>query len=273
MTDLRENLGWIIGSIVTAIAMAVGWFISSGVVVNLLFLLLGFGITYFVQTRTQKRAWKREYSIKIAETVYGSLFSAFKSIILSLENKWNRQLSFDAWRTMQEDHRYFMVDEKFRKRLDDFLKKVENYSMAIYELRANILPEIANEETERVFNIETDGIARLEVNYKKKHSNIVSATPDTIHCLISQTHPKESALKDAPEGSTAECFVNIQKRDGTTFHSHDVNQFDEFWKSCLSRMKENKTYLFINEENIKLLTETRNVMKEITRRIQEPWKI
>lgn len=58
MTDLRENLGWLVGSIATAIAMAVGWFISSGVVVNLLFLLIGSGITYFVQTRTQKRAWK-----------------------------------------------------------------------------------------------------------------------------------------------------------------------------------------------------------------------
>jgi hypothetical protein len=30
ITDLQENLGWIIGSIATAIAMAIGWFISSG---------------------------------------------------------------------------------------------------------------------------------------------------------------------------------------------------------------------------------------------------
>lgn len=58
MTDLRENLGWVIGSIATAIAMAVGWLTSSGVVVNLLFLLLGSGITYVVQTRTQKECGK-----------------------------------------------------------------------------------------------------------------------------------------------------------------------------------------------------------------------
>ena len=81
MTDLRENLGWVIGSIATAIAMAVGWVISTGVVVNLLFLLIGSGITYFVQTRTQKRAWKREYSVRIVEEVYGSLFSGIKGII------------------------------------------------------------------------------------------------------------------------------------------------------------------------------------------------
>jgi hypothetical protein len=79
MTNSRENLGWLLGSIVTAIAMAVGWLISSGVVVNLLFLLIGFGITYFVQTRTQKRAWKREYSVKIVETVYGPFYKELKN--------------------------------------------------------------------------------------------------------------------------------------------------------------------------------------------------
>ena len=43
MTDLRENLGWLVGSIATAVAMAIGWFISSGVLINLLFLLVGAG--------------------------------------------------------------------------------------------------------------------------------------------------------------------------------------------------------------------------------------
>ena len=60
MSDLRENFGWLVGSIATAIAMAFGWLISSDVVVSLLFLLIGSAITYFVQSRTQKRAFPLE---------------------------------------------------------------------------------------------------------------------------------------------------------------------------------------------------------------------
>lgn len=272
MSDLRENLGWIVGSVATAIAMAVGWLISSGVVVNLLFLLVGSAITYFVQSRTQKRAWKREYSIKIAETIYGSLFNSLRRIIPSLERKHYGQLSFGEWETMQRDHRYFMVDRKFRTKLDHLLKRVQDYSMAVNKLRNTVLPKITNEETERVFNVETEENATLEVKYKEKHHN-VSTSPRIINCLISETHPKNRATRNLSGISNIECLVYIRQRDGKTFHSHDLTKFNEFWQSCLRRMKEGETYKFVIEENEKLLEEARNVRKEIVKRIEEPWKI
>lgn len=272
MTDLRDNLGWLVGSIATAIAMAIGWFISSGVVVNLLFLLIGSGITYFVQTRTQKRAWKREYAVRIAEEVYGSLFRQVKWVVWSLEKKWYRQLSFEEWGTMQEDHRYFMVDKKFRTKLDNFFERVGNYNEAVYKLENIILPKIVNEETKRVFDVDTDEHARLEVKYVKGHRPH-SGTSSIIRCLISQTHPKDDVLSHNSEISNVECFVNIRQRNGTTFHSHDLTKFDEYWESCLKRMIEDKTHKFIIEENDKLLTETRSLKKEIVRRIEEPWRI
>jgi len=272
MTDLRENLGWLIGSTATAIAMAIGWFISSGVVVNLLFLLVGSGITYFVQTRTQKRAWKREYTVKIAEEVYGSLFRHVKWIIPSLEEKHYRQLSFEEWRLIQDDYRYFMVDEKFRTKLDEVFERVQNYNMAIYKLENIILPKIVNEETKRVFNVDTDEHARVEVKYVE--GNLPhSGTPSTIRCLISQTHPKDDVLRGTTEISNVECLVNVRRKDGTTFHDPDMEKFNQFWESCLRRMKEDKTYNFIIEENEKLLKEARNLKKEIVKRIEEPWKI
>lgn len=272
MTDLRENLGWLVGSVATAIGVAFSWFVSSEIFATLIAVLIGFLASYFLQTKTQKRAWKREYSVKIVETVYSSLFSGIKSIILSLESRWYRQLGFESWRTIQDDHRYLMVDKKFRTKLDELRKRLEGYSTAIYELRNEILPEIANEETRRVFDVETDDKARLEVKHKKRRS-LASTSPNIISCLISQTHPKEDVLKDSSEISIVECFVNIRRRDGTTFHSHEEKKFDEFWESCLRRMREDKTYKFIIEENDKLLEEARNVKKEIVRRIEEPWKI
>lgn len=271
MSDLRENFGWLVGSIATAIAMAFGWLISSEAVISLLFLLIGSGITYFVQSRTQKRAWKREYAVKIAETVYGSLFREVQNGIRSLERKSYWHLSFREWWEMKKDHRYFMVEEKFRAKLDEFLERVENYGRAVGELRNTVLPEILNEETERVFDVETEKTANLEVKYKEKHRN-VSASTNTMECLISETHPKDRALRNLSGISNVECLVDIRLRDGKTFHSHDLEKFNEFWQSCLRRMKEDETYKFVIEENEKLLEEARNVKKEIVKRIEEPWK-
>ena len=89
-------------------------FVLSGILA-IIGAIVGSLITYYTQKRTQERAWKREYGVQIAEEVYGSLFSAIKSVILPLEEKWYRPLSFDAWGAMQYDHRCFMVDKKFRE--------------------------------------------------------------------------------------------------------------------------------------------------------------
>lgn len=272
MTDLRENLGWLIGSIATAIAMAFGWLTSSGVVVNLLFLLIGSGITYFVQTKTQKRAWKREYSVKIAETVYGTLFGKVNYILRLLEKKVYHQLDFEEWRQIQVDHRYFMVEGKFRTRLDNFLERVQRYSDAVSRLRSTILPKIANEETERVFNLEAFGHASLNVEYKHKRDNF-SESPHIIPCLVSKTHPKDRVFRGKSEISNVKFDIRIKKLDGGFYHSDEVAKFDEFWESCVRRMKEDKTYKFIIEENEKLLEDARKLQKEIVKRIEEPWKI
>jgi len=65
MTDIRENFDLMISSILASLAIIIGWIVQSGTIVALVSVLIGAAISYFVQTRTQKRAWKREYSVKL----------------------------------------------------------------------------------------------------------------------------------------------------------------------------------------------------------------
>ena len=273
MTDWRENLGWLIGSVATAVTLAIGWFFESGILNTIVGIVIGAGIAFFIQTRTQKRAWKREYSVKIAETVYGNLFNSLRGIIPALEEKRYYSVNFDDWVKMTQDHRYFMVDEKFRAKLDYFLKGVKDYASAVTRLRGTIIPEILNEETERVFDVETERHATLGVKYKEKHQNI-STSPRMLDTLIYETHPKEYALRDLSETpSSVQCIIQITKRDNRTYSTPYEAKFDEYWESCLERMKSNETYQFVIKENERLLDEARGLEKEIAKRIEEPWKI
>jgi hypothetical protein len=272
MIDLRENLGWIIGSVVAGIVAFLGWFYESGLLSTFIGIFVGAGIAYFVQTRTQKRAWKREYGVKIAEQVYGTLFRDTKSLIRSLENKYYFWIGFEGWKQIQEDHRYFMVDEQFRERLDQFSDRAEKYSSATRKLRDEILPKVAIAEAERVFETKLDEKPRFNVNYMTGHKRI-STSPDLVQCLISETHPLDYATRNESEVSGLECTFEVKPIDGQPIHSHDSTQIDDVWKSCLARMKQDETYRFVIEENQKLLEEARQVKKEIIKRIEEPWKI
>jgi len=268
MTDIHKNLGWILFSIVITIALIISWFISFGFVINLLFLLIGFAATYFIQTRTQDRAWKREYAVKIAEEIYGNLFKQMKNIIECLEKKYYIYwISFEAWRDIQESHRYYMVNENFRERLDNFYKRLERYTHDTVELGSEVR-KIVIEETERVFGKKAREIPNLGISYTKGYSRI-GTNRDLIECIISETHPR----KTEPEASDIEFTLTITSIDNQTTPIHESKEFDEFWQSCLRRMKKSKIYRLVTEENPKMLARAKIVREEIVKAIGEPWKI
>ena len=69
MTDLNENVTLLIGSIIAGVGAFLSWFYESGLLGAITGVVIGAGITFFVQTRTQKRAWKREYALRNTEII------------------------------------------------------------------------------------------------------------------------------------------------------------------------------------------------------------
>jgi hypothetical protein len=274
MTDSRENLGWLLGSIVTALGLIFGWILQSGVLNTLVGVAIGAGITYYVQTKTQNRAWKREYTIKIVEEVYGNLFKQVKTIIQSLEEKYYTYwISFDKWKEFQQDHRYFMVDDNFRVKLDDFDERLDKYSRSAIKLN-DVIRKIVIEETERVFGEKINQIPQVEVRYMKGYSQS-STMPDLIRCLASETHPIEIPKRNESDVTGLELTLIITSIDNKTSKiPYSLNKnLEKFWQSCIKRMKENETYRFVVEENSKILEDARKLREEIVKRIEEPWKI
>ena len=283
MTDLRENLGWIVVSITAGASAILGWIFSLelltifiGLFTTLIGVLIGASITYFSQKKTQERAWQREYSIKIVEEVYGDLFKDIKNVIRYLEEKLTIHLTFLEWGQIQESHRYFMVDEKFRKKLDQFSLRISTYNDAVNRLENKILPRQVNKIAKKIFGVEPNTIPNLNVDVKyREDSRDFSVGLNTVRCLKDNDDPIEYASRheDGSEISDVRLSIHIQLRDGSAFRSDKNQELDKFWQLCLKRRNEDKTYQFIIEEKPKLLVEATKMMKELVKRIEEPWKI
>lgn len=280
MTDLRENLNWIIGSILGGIAATLGWFFSSGLFSTLIGVVIGAGITYFVQTRTQKRMWKREYSIKIAEQIYGQLYGSIKSIIRTLERKHYSNVSFGFWDSTQEDHRYFMVDEKFRNRLDAFLERTKKYSHAISKLDNTILPKILRDAGKEVFRKEphADSLS-FAVTYEEGKENFQSS-PNLVNHLKRKQDLSDvvnyaiGVGAEKTEISNVGMRIHFMEADRSSlFESKDSEKMAKFWGVCLQMIGDNPEYQFVIKENDMLLEEAKEIKKELIKRIEEPWRI
>jgi len=274
MTDLRENLGWVIGSIATTIAVIVGWLISSGVVVNLLFLMLGSGITYFVQTRTQKRVWKREYALRIAETVYGPLFQHLDSVLPYHINETIPQgVSFYTWDEIKRTYQYLMVDDEFRNRLDRFSERTEDYSRRLQKIR-QFAHNISVEEARTAFPSFKEVFPEFNIKTESQTSHIHVG-----ESLISQEHPYKSALKMKKERETQEYFIALIPIKGgpntsvMRYEGDAKTNFDMMWDRCHERMEQNSDVQAIRKEYPEIIKGMQSIRKELIRRIQEPWKI
>jgi hypothetical protein len=81
MTNVREGVGWIIGSAIAGIGAFLSWFYESGLLAAIVGIVTGAGITFFVQSRTQERAWKREYALKNTEAIYGPLYEDIDKVL------------------------------------------------------------------------------------------------------------------------------------------------------------------------------------------------
>jgi uncharacterized membrane protein YeaQ/YmgE (transglycosylase-associated protein family) len=276
MTVIRDNLNWIVGLIVGGIVAFLSWSYVSGLFSTIVAVLVGAGIAYIVQTRTQRNAWKREYSVKIAETVYGNLYPEVKGILSTLKKGAFFVITFGKWQEFQSDHRHLMVEKDFREQLDEFSKKVDEYNRNLIRLNAEVFLSIVNEASKEVFGLIADRI-NITVKYKTG-SGFSSQIWDPLYCLARGNHPRELVKEDYPRSENVSIqvdFGNVRQTFGNGLQplTADEAKFDEFWKLCIEKEQNNETYRLTLQEKSVLLEESEHIFRELTKRIEEPWRI
>jgi hypothetical protein len=273
MTNIQENIGLVIGAVIAALGIALGWLLQYGLLNTLLGVAIGFGITYYVQTKTQKNAWKREYSVKIAETVYGSLYSDVKGILSSLEKGKFWTVSFGNWKDFQGDHRHLMVEKDFREQLDKFLEKVDEYDSNLIRLHAEVFPSIVKEASKEIFGLTANRVS-IQVKFKTA-SGFSSNSYDLSSCLANRGHPRELVIESYPRSeilSVEPLLENIQEITGRIEPIDEV-KFNELWKLCLKKEENNEIFRLEVQKQSELLEEAKHILDELTKRIEEPWRI
>jgi hypothetical protein len=289
MADLKEDFAVISSTVIAGVGAFLSWFYQSGLLGTLTGIMIGAGITYFVDKRTQKRVWKREYAVKATEQVYGELYGEVKTIAagLSEENTFFRQItSQQKWAAIANDHRYFMVDEEFREQLDRFYKALDEYNISCYYLdresrralikcakisfdrepdsTVNLLFTYYLNKVRHDIPIETDShLRRFEAIYEMEKNELFN---------VDQTLVKGKQFKLTFN------YMNYQlppylPPTSTRFEEDNVDRITAYWNLCLQSLKQDANYSYVKKEKPALLKEAIEIKKSIEKRISEPWKI
>jgi hypothetical protein len=275
---LRDNLGWLIGSIVTVAAMVVSWLVSSGIFTTLLAVLVGAGITYFVQTRTQKktqeREWKREHTLEIIEKIYGPLFEEIDNLLRYMRMEIYEMLSTPKWWEIQSTYRYLMLDEDFKKKTKQLYEKVETFNKTLTRIKREVLDTIVKEEAEEFlrFQPKTLDLVVKGIRFNEWTSMKVEI-PTT---LLKRKQPIEMVSDLYPELKKPSFYLEIISPSGNPYsytHPEWMKEFDKFWKRSSSRLEADPIVKTLRKQYNELIQEMEKIRKELETRIQRQWKV
>lgn len=227
--------------------------------------IVGSAITYFIQTNTERNAWKKE----IAEKVYYSLYSNVKAIKTSLEKGKFERVSFSTWSEFQNDYRYLQVQPvKFREQLDKFLKKLDGNDRDVIRLINEVFPEIVQKASEKIFRIASEQI-NIIVKCKQPSGRFEQGNFTPVLCLRENKHPRDLLLEIFPESEIVSFSVNIGPSIVVGLPPKEIDEakFNEFWKLCLEIEGKNEICKRVVQKHGELLKESESIFKELKKRI------
>lgn len=275
---MRENLGWLIGSVVTAIALAIGWIYESGVLSTLVGIIVGSGITYFVQTRTQKksqeRAWKREYTLEITEKIYGPLFEEMDTLAQFLRMENYEMLPTSKWLTIKPTYHYLILDEEFRRKTERFYERVERFNRTLVKIKKEVVDKIVKEEARKFLKFKPK---RLGVVVKGIRFNEWTTRKIEVSLtLLKEKQPIEMVSELYPDMKKPSFELEIINPSGNRYsysHPEWMVEFDKFWKRSSKRLEADSTMKSFREQEKELILEVGKAKEELKTRIEQRWKV
>ncbi len=111
------------------------WFYNSPLLGVVTGVLLGTGLALLTQSRTQKRAWRRELGLKNIDTIYGPLYNELGLMLRKVRgfNATDGYSSIDnsQWQRIRGEYVYDIILSELKTQLDDLYGLVDTFNRSI----------------------------------------------------------------------------------------------------------------------------------------------
>jgi len=258
----------IISLIVGAGALA-SIFINLSIAGPIIGLVAGSVVTYFVQNRTQRRSWKRDFIIKNIETIYGPLYNACLKIeqhLLQIDNiRSYSNIPTDEWEQIQNSYTYHMIDD------EELRKEIENFYVIV-----QLFNELCHYSRKRSYEILTTRASEFyHLNVKNIHYSYLtetsgSSSANISDCILFKIHPK-----DANDSKIGRIVITIEHQVNNTipratFDSiEEIKKFDDLWKQMVDDVNQDMKLQQLESLKLQIHTKNSKIQQKLVKKISE----
>ena len=269
---VREGLGWIIGSAIAGIGAFLSWFYESGLFGTIISIVIGAGIAYFVQTRTQKRVWKREYALKNTEVIYGPLYENIDWALGSYDEAF-QGFYIKKWNEIKKTFQYLTIDEALKKKMDDFFQKLDKYNHDV-RMANQLIENVILKEYQTIFPSHGGLSPSFQIQSVRRNGIPISISES----IRLKRHPLELAEKGRRQGEHEEYVIglldaNAKQSQHLHYEGEVKADFDRMWNACHEKIERDPLIQSVRKEYPEIIKGLQDIKKELIKRIQEPWEI
>lgn len=256
-------------SAIAGIGALVAIFINMSIAGPIVGIVAGSVVTYFVQNRTQRRSWKRDFTIKNIETIYGPLYNASLKIYSSLlhidQVRSYSYLPKEVWDGIQNSYVYHMIeDEELRKELENFYLMIQSFNDLCQYARKRSY-EILEKRGSEFYNLNVKNIF-----YSHLTDGGGSSSPNIHDCILFKIHPH-----DADYYKTDKIRISIEHQTGNTLPRLDldspekIKEFDKLWKIMVDDVNQDSNLNYLESLKLKIHTENVKIQQKLVLRINQ----
>lgn len=246
---------------------AVADFLIAGPILGV---VAGFTLSYVVQTKTQKRAWKREFLLKNIDQIYGPLYNdslALERQYISMVND-HRYFQFQSqnWDRIRNSYTYHMIEEEeFRNELSKFYLSIETHNENVRESR-ELIDEIVNRIGRKYYDVDVEGITF----FQKDHNRLASA--GIKDCLLFNIHPKEilgnedMSIQIMHKLNNASHGIEFTKKE-------ELEEFEKVWTEMIRETTKHAKIESVRKNAFEINLTNQRIRDKLVKRISERQKL
>lgn len=279
----KGDIGAGVAVLGSSVGAAVSWAAGFGVFTILFSVIIGSLLTYFVGTRTQKNAWKRESALRKVEEIYGPLYSQLNRLTHEVEKDpdyafWPQETTTEpSWDSIRAGYRYFLMDPDIRKDMESFFANLQEYRVNISK-RSDLLQQVVSTHLREVFGPDTREIHFQLAGILPDGGSVVYGGRATMQsCVIKGEHPLSAMKKDAPNyrDPQLEVYVLGKSNQVPAFTANAPNtelraKFDTMFDDMVREFNSDPLVVEINKQKQGLLNQGYD-LKEKLRLKTEEW--
>lgn len=248
---------------------AIADFLIAGPIIGV---VAGFTLSYLVQTKTQKRAWKREFLLKNIEQIYGPIYNESleleKQYMIMIDEHYYHRFQTQEWEKIRNTYTYHMIEDRdFQKELDNFHFEIDAYNK-ICDYSREKVTEVLKKESSKFYNVKVQ-----EITFFQKQKNFMP-TVKVSNCLLYNIHPK-----DTFNDPTSKTKIQIEHRIENTLHQieleepEDMEKFEQLWNKMNQEISEDKDIENTRTMALNLHKKNLAIREKLVKRISERQKL